>query len=393
MRANIAVTRPLRANKAVAWGWLVLMASCSWLFSMGPPTSEETSPRVLGTGDVVQLTVWDEPELSIAAQVSEEGTVVFPLIGPVRAAGLTPLELGQAVKKQYSDGYLVHPQVNVTIVERRAHSVYVLGAVKKPGVYRLKAKTTLLELLARCGGVAGNASDDIVILRLGTGKASAEVPKNSPGRNGGKRDDKRQAGRYTQQLKVSHSMLLSGDFTDNLVLEDRDVILFSPSRQSKEQVYILGDIEKRGAYPLEDNTTLARLLASVGLNPQDEKCTVTLVRLTSGEMQRRTFKVRDVFQRNGVTGLSLQDGDILTVERTLETYYVIGQVSSPGAFRFQKGLTVREAIIMAGWITSRGNLKKIHVMRKRGAEWKTESARLSDEVRPGDVIKVEERWF
>ncbi len=186
---------------------------------------------------------------------------------------------------------------------------------------------------------------------------------------------------------------MSGDFTNNVLLADGDIILFPSSRQTTERVYVLGDIETRGAYPLQEGMTLMTLVASLGLNPEDENSTVTIFRFSSSEMQRVVLGVKEILQAERGTDFSLQDGDMLNIERPLETYYVIGKVAAGGTFRCQEGLTVREAIVRAGWVTPRGNLNKINVMRKIGTEWITEPVQLKDEVLPGDVIKVEERWF
>ena len=366
------------------------------LFMVQPSDAQRSRAYVLGVGDVVEVSVWDEPGLGIKCVVGEEGSVLLPLVGPVRAAGCTPSELEEAVAQEYDDGYLVAPHVSITVVARSSRKVYVLGAVRSPGVYPLEGATTLIELLAKCGGAAQNASDSVVLVRRGPQEPIEERP-DVVGNPTGEEDEEEQGratnSRSVSNLKISLSRLLSGDFTSNVLLADGDIILFPSSRQTTEQVYVLGDIEKRGAYPLQDGMTLMKLVASLGLNPEDEKSTVTIFRFSSGEMQREILGVKEILQGETGSDFSLQDGDMLNIERPLETYYVIGQVAAGGTFRCQEGLTVREAIVRAGWVTPRGNLNKINVMRKIGTEWITEPVQLKDEVLPGDVIKVEERWF
>ncbi len=376
--------RLAKIMKAIATELALVLVGCLVLlcpggaFGAGAETASEGSFfAVVGVGDVLELTVWNEPGLAAKSQVGEDGIVVFPLIGPVHAAGLSVSGLKEAVEKQYADGYLVDPQVSITVVQRTSHNVFVLGAVRSPGVYPLQERTTLLELFARCGGATDNASETIVIMRHAGGEEGPHALNPEP----------------TERIEVNRSGLLSGELEENIVLRSRDIVLFPSSRKLSGEVYVLGDVDKKGPYALSENMPLVRLLASVGLSPSNEKCTVTLSRFESGRLRGRTFCARDVFQGKVGMDVSLKDGDILTVEQVTEIYYVIGQVQAPGAFRLRQGLTVREAIIMAGWKTSRGNLRKIKVTRSDGEEWKTQSVELTDLVQPGDVIHVEERWF
>lgn len=370
---------------------LALALVATSLSAAGQVVSVPTSlGRALRPGDVIELDVWNEPELRVEVPVEAEGDVTLPLVGPVRAGGLTPAELKEAVEGKLRDGYLVDPQVTIRVVERRSTMVYVLGAVRKPGVFPLEEGATLLEILALCGGATEDASDAIIIVRRG---AQATARETSAPSEGGAPTQEQAAPQSAQRLTVSRSLLLTGELEGNVALRDGDVVLFPPSRESREQVYVLGDVERRGSHALDEGVTLAQLLASLGLNPGDEKATVSLMRFAGGQVQTQTFTVRGVLQGTEGQDLSPRNGDIYVVEQAREAYYVIGQVQAPGAFRFQEGLTVQEAIIMAGWITARGNLKNVSVMRKAGTEWKTEEAELSDPVRPGDVVKVEERWF
>jgi polysaccharide export outer membrane protein len=148
-----------------------------------------------------------------------------------------------------------------------------------------------------------------------------------------------------------------------------------------------------GAFPLSEDLTLARLLASIGLGPRDRKATLTVIRYSETNVERWQFNVADVVLGKEGRDFTLQAGDVYSVDTESEVYYVVGEVNGPGAFVYQKDLTVREAIILAGWVTRRGNLNKISVMRKVGREWQEQDIGLAEKLLPGDVIKVPERWF
>jgi polysaccharide export outer membrane protein len=342
----------------------------------GPNVSGPLNNAPLRVGDVVQLTVWNEPDLNVKAEVNDDGTVVFPYIGPVMAAGKRPAELKESVTKKYADGYLVDPQVYISVASRASSRVYVVGSVGSPGVYDLAERTTLLELLARCGGASGQTASEVIVIRQEPPAEPEEGAAKSPGR-----------------VRVDLSRLLRGDLTNNLVLRNRDVILFPQSRASVERIFILGDISKKGAYPLEEGMSLARLLASIGMGPSNKKAQVTILRETPEAVENHSFSVHGIFHGKEAADFELKSGDVVNVEKESDVYYVVGEVNGAGAYRFQEGLTVREALILAGWITRRGNLGNIKVMRQIDGEWKTEKVELTNTVKSGDVIKVEERWF
>jgi len=340
----------------------------------------------LGVGDVLKLTVRNEPDLTAKVEVGQDGKVALPMVGGVPATGLSVAQLEQAVEKAYADGYLVKPEVTLVLLERRSRTVFVLGAAEKPGEYALEQGGTLLELLARCGGASENASTTIVVMRVkdtkGAASGAAEKAAEQP-----------EGTTYRERLEVDRSKLLRGDWSQNITLQHRDVILFTPARTATEEVYLLGDIANPGAHPLSENLTFARLLASVGLSPKNDRSTVTVSRFTSGKVETKKYQVSDVLTGKDGTDVELADGDILTVEQATEIYYVIGEVKNPGAFRYGRAITVREAMIMAGWITSRGNVNKLRVTRKKGDKWVEEEIELTDQVKPGDVIEVKERWI
>ena len=384
-----------RAIKAFSIGFALLAGGAIMMLAARSSTAQEADGAVqavhtLRVGDVVELNVWNEPELTVRAEVGREGAIVFPLVGRVDAAGVAPSDLEDLVERKYGDGYLVDPQVYITVLQRRNSRVYVIGAVQQPGVYDLNEGTTMLELLAHCGGATEEAQSTVLIIRHDRKEAPAEAESEAvPGG-----EAKLMATRQPKvRLLVDLSKLLSGDLSDNVILQDRDIVLFPNIRQNQAHIYILGDVEPRGPYPLAEDMALSALLASIGLNPQDETCTVTVVRLSETDVQKWEFKATDVFEGKAGEDFALRDGDVLTVNRPQEVYYVIGQVNGPGAFRYQKGITVREAIVVAGWVTTRGNLKNIIVMRKVAGEFEERRIDLDDKIQPGDVIKVKEKWF
>ena len=130
-----------------------------------PPLGED--PYRLDSGDVIQLTVFGQPDLSGEFIVRDDGTVAIPLLGAVTARSATADDLSAGVERLLADGLLVDPDVSVQIIEYRPF--FVLGEVAEPGQYPYQPRLTVLAGVAIAGGFTIRADqDDIRITRLGS---------------------------------------------------------------------------------------------------------------------------------------------------------------------------------------------------------------------------------
>jgi polysaccharide export outer membrane protein len=128
----------------------------------------------IGPLDVVEVSVFKVPDLSRTVQVAEDGSITYPLIGQVTAAGRTAHELEVDLKHKLGEKYLRSPQISVLVKEYNSQRVTISGAVKTTGVYAIKGRTTLLQVIAMAGDIDGStASGDIVIFRTVDGQRSA----------------------------------------------------------------------------------------------------------------------------------------------------------------------------------------------------------------------------
>jgi len=123
---------------------------------LAQPVSAQAPDPPLVAGDRVRVTVYDEPTLSGEFVVNAGGTLSFPLIGDVAAAGLAPPALGRALQVRLADGYLVHPRVTVDVLSVRPF--YILGEVGKAGEYRFSAGLTVLAAVATAQGFTYRAN-------------------------------------------------------------------------------------------------------------------------------------------------------------------------------------------------------------------------------------------
>ena len=125
---------------------------------------------VIGPEDVLYIHVWREDALSRTVPVRTDGNISLPLIHEIKAAGLTPLQLEEAIAEKLK-GFYENPNVSVTVMETNSFKVYVSGEVRAPGVYKLREETTILQIIPMAGGFTDWAKQrKILVIRKENGK-------------------------------------------------------------------------------------------------------------------------------------------------------------------------------------------------------------------------------
>ena len=148
-------------------------ASVSLAGGMPATGAVETSSYKIGTGDMLDISVFKVPELSKSVQVAATGSVNLPLVGEVPVAGRTPQEVERELTAKLGAKYLQSPQVTVLVKEYNSQKVTVEGSVKKPGVYPFRGNTTLLQLVATAEGLTETADFEVAVFRDVNGKKEA----------------------------------------------------------------------------------------------------------------------------------------------------------------------------------------------------------------------------
>jgi polysaccharide export outer membrane protein len=132
----------------------------------------------IGPEDVLDISVWKNPELSRTVPVRPDGRVSLPLVNDIVAAGLTPTELRDQVRSRLSE-FIPAPEVSVMVREVHSRKVAVVGSVKMPGRFELKSPMTVLEVIALAQGFTDFASRDrIVVLRQAGDGTTTRLPFN-----------------------------------------------------------------------------------------------------------------------------------------------------------------------------------------------------------------------
>jgi len=164
LRASLSSPRPrvaLRGSLLVA----ALLVGAAWGASgcTPPPTpyvppaeEERAAERVeaarLGPGDVFEVRVYGEKELSGTHRVAPDGTVSVPLVGTVEVIGQTPVEVAAKLEERFRDGYLREPNVTVFVQEYNSKRVFVLGSVQKPGTFPYDENMSIVQAITLAGG-------------------------------------------------------------------------------------------------------------------------------------------------------------------------------------------------------------------------------------------------
>lgn len=235
----------------------------------GAERPELTPDYQIGPQDLLEVNVFEAPELNRSLRVSASGKISMPLIGSVQAAGLTVAELEKNLGEKYSE-YIEEPQVGVLVSAVQSHPVSVLGAVKNPGTFQLQTPTTLLQILAKAGGLTADAGGEVWIMRGGAVNESGSSPTEvhavqtslahaDPSAMG----DGAQSsiGRVSQQeetFEVNLQKLMeSGNAEYNITVYPGDAVTVSPAGI----VYVVGDVNRPGGFEIKTNERMTVLKA------------------------------------------------------------------------------------------------------------------------------------
>jgi len=242
----------------------------------------------IGAKDLLEIRVFELPELNQTVRVSEDGTVTFGILGKVEVAGLSAQELEQRLASILDQRYTKGAHVSVFI--REFQKVAILGAVSRPGMYELVGPTTLLHMISQAGGLTGQAMKEIYVYRK---------------ENNGEK----------AQIVVSLDDLLKGSPDQNILLQPKDEIVV-PVDQTLT-VFVYGEVTNPGAitYLKSKRITLLQAIAQAGGTSEWARKSRVLIKRrdpkSDKEMQIAVDLGRIINGRT--TDIYLQEGDVVIV--------------------------------------------------------------------------------
>jgi polysaccharide export outer membrane protein len=239
--------------------------------------AQSAGDYVIGAQDVLSIAVFDQTDLGGKYAVELDGSFTFPLVGRVKAGGMTIREFETDLKVRLADGFFKNPQITVAVEQYRSQRVFVTGEVRNPGSYALTGDMTLIEALAKAGSTTQNASDEVLVVRGARGQDQAAAAA-----------DGRETIRLTlQQLQSGAAAVF------NLDLRDGDTIYVARA----ELTYVLGQVKNPGSYPIRSDTTVLQALSLAGgVTPTGAMNRTRVIRSTDGTKTEIRAKLTDIVQ-------------------------------------------------------------------------------------------------
>lgn len=259
---------------------------------------------VIGEEDMLQITVWGNHELSVHLPVRPDGMITLPLVGDVKAAGLTPQELKKNLEKTLA-GYVKTPVVSVMVTAVNSFKVYIFGggvirtqtpggaAANAGGVgassgqLTLKRNTTLMQLLAQLGSL-----DD------------ADLYNAYLSRDG-------------KKLSVNIVQLVTmGDLSQDVKLEPNDIIYLPGGIVTR--IRVIGEVKTPGLVPFSEGmTALDAVLSAGGFTEFASRNGVMIVRKAGNEVEKIEVPLKDVMNGKVSKNIMLKRGDIVTIKSSI----------------------------------------------------------------------------
>lgn len=279
-------------------GWMRRLVSFAWLAAVVLvwPAAARAEDYVLGSEDVVAVSVWLHPELERTLTINADGNVTLPPVGEIKAAGLTTKQLGEKMADRLSAYLRQTTTVTVTVSQYVSKSVYVTGGVAKPGRYGFERIPTLVEVLGQAGGA-----------QAGVDLAAVQVVRTEGDQ------------RHMIPADVAAAMR-TGDSSKLPALKAGDTVIVpgvpvpgAPPAPG-EGVAVLGEVAKPGLYAIAGTQDVWNLIAAAGGTTQ--RGNIGNVRLlTRGDegLSVATLDLKEVLAHGSRTPAMVKNGDVLVV--------------------------------------------------------------------------------
>jgi polysaccharide export outer membrane protein len=251
---------------------------------------------IIGDEDVLQLSVWGSPELTVQVPVRPDGKISFPIVGDVQASGATPMELKNHLEKDLSR-YIKEPTVSVIVTAVNSFKVYIVGegvsglasgsssSQGASGVITLKKNTSLLQLLAQLGTMRGADLNNAYLLRAGN-RLSNDFFK----------------------------LVAKGDISQDIQLRPNDT-LFIPDNFEK-RIMVVGAVKTPGIIQYREGlTVLDAILNAGGFTEFAKQNDVLVVRKAGGGMRNIEVRMKDVVKDGDISkDIPLMPGDMVIIK-------------------------------------------------------------------------------
>ncbi|MBI5206711.1 MAG: SLBB domain-containing protein [Candidatus Firestonebacteria bacterium] len=321
----------------------------------------------LGIGDILDIYVWKEPDLTRTITIRPDGYISFPLIGDIKAEGITPSSLSEILKKNLS-AQIKDPQLTVIVKESKSQKIYIFGEVQRPGEYFIENKIGLIASITKAGGYKENIADLSSIFVI--------------------REDKLNKNKIRKEVNLK-KFLLDGDLSQDIDIETGDVI-YVPKVFKK--VYVLGEVRNPGVFNLEDDDGVIEAITNAGGYNIEKANMKKIVIVRKGALDKEISKLdleKFIELGDPYQNVEIKNGDIIYVSSKsliFDKVYVMGEVNKPGVYTLEKEMSAMEAITIAGGYNKSALLKSVMVIRKTN-EPKEEDKPVVNRLDLSEIIK------
>ncbi len=332
------------------------------LFGARPPQSTPVpGGYVLGPGDSLRVQLFGDDNYEVELEVSPEGVINFPKLGPQAVSGLTFSEVKSVIEKRTAE-QIIGTQAAVSMGRLKNIRIFVVGDVKRPGAYDVSGLSKITNALYASGGISSVGSLRRVQLK--------------------------RAGRTVSTLDL-YALLLSGDTRQDAPLRSDDVVFIPPVGPT---VAVDGEVNRPAIYELGSSRSLAEVVALAGgLKATADRRRLRLERIT--ETGLRSIDTVDLKANGGQT--QLRDGDSLKVLRVLDdvdsAVTLTGHVTRAGGYEWSPGMRISDLLPSEQFLKPKADLAYVVVRREVGPDRRTQviSADLqAAQASPGSLADV-----
>jgi len=250
---------------------------------------------IIGPRDLLEIKVFELPELNQTVRVSEDGSITIPLLNRVIVGGLSKDAVERKLAQLLEEKFVKNPQVSVFIKEYQSRLVAVIGAVEKPGNYELVGRQNLLQMISKAGGIKENASSHLFVLREGKSGNTATISIDL------------------------EDLLSNGNQKLNIPLQAKDVVNIPVDRIIN--VFVFGEVRNPGALQVKmsKKVTLLQAIAQAGGTTEGAlRSGITIKRKDKKTGKEINMKVnlKDII-KGKKPDIELQEGDVVFVPESI----------------------------------------------------------------------------
>jgi polysaccharide biosynthesis/export protein len=233
----------------------------------------------IGAEDVLSVFVWNHEDLSMSVPVSQNGDFTFPLIGQVKAAGRTAADVQKEMIRRLGEGYLVRPQVTVTVKEFKSQKVDVVGEVKNPGTFVLTGPTSAMEVLSKAGGPTDKAGSEALVVRATGARGATDQARSG------------------EVIPLDLRAMQGGDVSQDVRVQHGDTVIVPKGNY----FYVFGEVKSPGQFQYDPGITVLKAITIAGgITEKAAARRATVVREKEGVRVEMPVKMSDLLEPHDI---------------------------------------------------------------------------------------------